>query len=641
MNAPERLLPALAALTLAEQALAQLAPVELDDTAAPEAQWLASLRTREAPPPDAAPASADRALHRLAQALALLPVECSAVALALAADTDPMVSRALAWLQAPLREMHPTAGLVAALHLDENGSATQALAQLVDGMAVRSGLLQLDTAGRTLPDAPLRVPAPVVLAASGAQGHWPGVTLAEAADALPPSLQRQAEQCARSLAAQGVLVVRGSHPREARSAAAAIARALGRRAAFIDGIAPPAGLAAWLALHQAQPVFCSEVAPGERQRVPALPGHRGPLLVASGVDGAWSCDGDTPPAWRVPLPQADERAALWRLGHVDVELAWQLATQHRHSAARIAQLCEAAGQARLREGDGPLQPAHLHGALRHARSELGSLAEALPDDVPDAALVLPPALRDELARVLQRCRLRDSLSDGLGAASRTRYRPGVRVLMVGPSGTGKTLSAGWLATQLSLPLYRVDLAAVTSKWIGETEKNLAELFARAEHAEAMLLFDEADALFGKRTEVKDANDRFANQQTNYLLQRIESCDGIVLLTSNSRSRFDTAFTRRLDAIVDFPAPGADERRALWLAHLGEAHRLAGPALNRLAAGCELAGGHIRNVALAARAASGGGCIDAQALLSALSAEYRKLGRAMPAGLLVVPDAAPG
>ncbi len=210
----------------------------------------------------------------------------------------------------------------------------------------------------------------------------------------------------------------------------------------------------------------------------------------------------------------------------------------------------------------------------------------------------------------------------------------MRALLVGPSGTGKTLAAGWVATQLGLPLYRVDLASVTSKYIGETEKNLAELFGRAEHAEVVLLFDEADSLFGKRTDVKDSNDRFANQQTNYLLQRIESFEGITLLTSNSRARFDSAFTRRLDAIIEFLAPGPVERRALWLAHLGGANTLDAVALNRLAANCDLAGGHIRNVVLGAAALAGakGRPLGEADLSAALAAEYRKLGKQMPAAL---------
>src|SRR5690606_10867649 len=183
---------------------------------------------------------------------------------------------------------------------------------------------------------------------------------------------------------------------------------------------------------------------------------------------------------------------------------------------------------------------------------------------------------------------REGVVEHLGPAARTRHRPGVRALLYGPSGTGKTLAVGWLATRLGLPLYRVDLASVTSKYIGETEKNLSQLFARAEHAEVVLMFDEADALFGKRTDVKDSNDRYANAQTNYLLQRIESFEGIAVLTGNGRARFDSAFARRLDAIIEFPLPAPEERRALWLAHVGDGHRLSPGDLNRLAAGCELA-----------------------------------------------------
>ena len=195
---------------------------------------------------------------------------------------------------------------------------------------------------------------------------------------------------------------------------------------------------------------------------------------------------------------------------------------------------------------------------------------------------LPPGLRDSLHRLLMRARVRERLAHGLGPAVAARYRPGLRALLVGESGTGKTLAAHWLATRLGLPLYRIDLAALTSKWIGETEKNLSAILAAAEHADVLLFFDEADALFAARTDVGDANDRFANAQTNYLLQRIEEFDGIALLASNSRDRFDPAFVRRLDAILEFPMPEAPARRALWLAHLGGGHALDDAALDRLA-----------------------------------------------------------
>jgi SpoVK/Ycf46/Vps4 family AAA+-type ATPase len=268
---------------------------------------------------------------------------------------------------------------------------------------------------------------------------------------------------------------------------------------------------------------------------------------------------------------------------------------------------------------------------------LDGLAQPLRDVINDEAMVAPAPLREELGMLLLRCRARDQLVEGLGASARARYRAGVRALFVGPSGTGKTLAAGWLATRLGLPLYRVDLSAVTSKYIGETEKNLAQLLARAEQSEVVLLFDEADSLFGKRTDVKEANDRFANAQTNYLLQRMESFDGITLLTSNSRARFDPAFTRRLDVIIDFPPPGPAERRALWLAHLGASHGLTQRELNRLATAADLSGGAIRNVVLAAAVLvrEEGRAVGYADVLCGLAGEYRKQGRQMPVELKTV------
>jgi SpoVK/Ycf46/Vps4 family AAA+-type ATPase len=212
-----------------------------------------------------------------------------------------------------------------------------------------------------------------------------------------------------------------------------------------------------------------------------------------------------------------------------------------------------------------------------------------------------------------------------------RYRPGVRALFTGESGTGKTLAAHWLAGKLGLPLYRVDMSALTSKWIGETEKNLSAILGAAEHADVLLFFDEADSLFGARTDVSDAHDRYANAQTNFLLQRIEEFDGIALLASNSRDRFDPAFARRLDVILEFPMPEAPARRDLWQAHLGDTHELDDAALDRIAIAVDLAGGHIRNIVLAAaaRARAAGTAIGWEAVSAATCEEYGKLGRPPP------------
>ncbi len=340
-------------------------------------------------------------------------------------------------------------------------------------------------------------------------------------------------------------------------------------------------------------------------------------------------------SWKLPVPDATERVALWQELTSDAALAHQLGSAFRHGAARIQGLARAARFQVALGGDERVHASHVAAAGRSgAAADLGSVAELIPDAIDDAAVVLPPQLRADLEALLLRCTGRDTLVDALGEAARTRHRPGVRALFYGPSGTGKTLAVGWLATRLGLPLYRVDLASVTSKYIGETEKNLAQLFARAENAEVVLLFDEADALFGKRTDVKDSNDRYANAQTNYLLQRIESFEGIAILTSNGRARFDSAFSRRLDAVIEFPSPAPEERRAIWLAHLGEEHDVGPPELNRLAAGCDLAGGHIRNAVLvaAARARRRNGPITFEDLARGAVSEYRKLGRQPPSGL---------
>jgi SpoVK/Ycf46/Vps4 family AAA+-type ATPase len=160
------------------------------------------------------------------------------------------------------------------------------------------------------------------------------------------------------------------------------------------------------------------------------------------------------------------------------------------------------------------------------------------------------------------------------------------------------------------------------------------LLARAEQAEVILFFDEADSLFGKRTDISDSNDRFANAQTNYLLQRIENYDGIVLLTSNSQARFDTAFARRLDFVIAFPAPRPEERRALWKSHLGENGEISATDLNQLAALVDFSGGHIRNAVLAAavRARRGNRQIARPDLVAGIESELRKLGRQLPVQL---------
>jgi SpoVK/Ycf46/Vps4 family AAA+-type ATPase len=345
--------------------------------------------------------------------------------------------------------------------------------------------------------------------------------------------------------------------------------------------------------------------------------------------------------WSVPVPSESARRTLWLAalradsGDDHPTMAAQLAGDYRQGAGRIAHLGRLARHHAALAGHASPDSSDIMAASWTGEAGgLDALAQPLPVRVGDEALVASQELRDNLERLLMRCRTREHLVEGLGASINTRYHPGVRALFTGPSGTGKTLAAGWIATRLGLPLYRVDLASVTSKYIGETEKNLSQLLARAEQADVILLFDEADSLFGKRTDIKDANDRFANAQTNYMLQRIETYEGIVLLTSNSQARFDDAFARRLDAVIEFPPPGPEERRALWESHLGPDTRLLPAELNRLAVLSDLNGGHIRNVVLAAavRARSDARDVELDDLLAGLETELRKLGRQVPLDL---------
>ena len=584
------------------------------------------------------PAAADAPLLTLAGELGLTTIELLAVALAAAVEDDLMVGRALARVQAPLGGSLPTLGLLAAALAPTVRPGLSPIAALVNGVAVRSGLLTLLGEGAPLPERAVAVPPHLCLALAGYDADLAGATIGLGdlpPVPLPPSLAAEATRQAAGLAgpAGRALVIRTGSALEGRSAAAAVAGALERRPLFIAG-EPPAGLGPWLGLRGLLPVFCLELAPGERRTLPPTPGYRGPVLALGGLDGEVQAAGGVVLSWSLPVPPRAERQALWLAALGDAALAEELARDHRHGSGRIAHLGRLTQHHASLGGRRPTRADVAAAAWSGEGGGLEGLAQPLSDPIPDEALVLPPMLREELATLLLRCRARDSLVEGLGASARARYRPGVRALFVGPSGTGKTLAAGWLATRLGLPLYRVDLAAVTSKYIGETEKNLAQLLARAEQAEVVLLFDEADSMFGKRTDVKEANDRFANAQTNYLLQRIESFDGITLLTSNSRSRFDAAFSRRLDMIVDFPLPGPEERRALWLSHLGAGHRLLPAQINQVAATADLGGGQIRNAVLTAAvlAQTDGRPIEWRDLIQGLLGEYRKLGRQLPVEL---------
>jgi hypothetical protein len=272
--------------------------------------------------------------------------------------------------------------------------------------------------------------------------------------------------------------------------------------------------------------------------------------------------------------------------------------------------------------------AQVWNALREsARGGLDALAQRIDSRATFDDLVVPPAVSNQLHEMASQLRHRYTVYEDWRFGARDSRGLGIAALFSGESGTGKTLAAEVIANEAGLDLYRIDLASVVSKYIGETERNLSQLFAAAEHSGAVLLFDEADALFGKRSEVKDSHDRYANIEIAYLLQRIESYRGLAILTTNMKSALDRAFLRRIRFIVQFPFPDEAARDAIWrrqfppTAPVGE---IDFAALSRL----QLSGGHIRSVAVNAafHAAARNTRIDQDTLLIAARSEFAKLER---------------
>ncbi|GGQ82564.1 ATP-binding protein [Couchioplanes azureus] len=351
--------------------------------------------------------------------------------------------------------------------------------------------------------------------------------------------------------------------------------------------------------------------------------------------GGWDPRWSKRPALRLDaetVPPA-VRAAVWR-STLDGRLApgvdpAEVTAHFNLGPPQIRRAAEAAVLSARAVG-GPVTADLLRrGARGQNAAGLERLARRVEPAVDWPDLVLPPAVLGQLRELAARAHHRDRVLD------QWRMRPGggrgrgLTGLFAGDSGTGKTMSAEVVAHSLGLDLYTVNLATVVDKYVGETEKNLERIFTEAAGVNGVLLFDEADAIFGKRSEVRDAHDRYANIESAYLLQRMETFDGIAILATNLRANLDEAFTRRLDVVVDFPLPDVELRRALWDRCLGTAlPRSNDLDLAFLATAFELAGGHIRSAAVTAAylAADADRPVGMADLIGAVAREYRKLGR---------------
>ncbi len=452
------------------------------------------------------------------------------------------------------------------------------------------------------------------------------------------------------------LVLRGRRGAGRHAVIAALAARIERGIVRIDcSRMPRSGKAMALALRQelfrALVRGCVPVASGLEVADPAdaegqellkqvLRAHPGPVILRTSPEGAVPLDpgyqsftiaplseSERAVVWRqavaragLPVGDPDALAARYRVGPGVIEhVISQVAARRAHEQTEPdldagAQLEEMAGQ-------------HIATRLSHIATRVRRLPRweqvALPGDIIDS-------IREFVARISQR----KTVYETWGFDEKMSTSRGLTALFYGPPGTGKTMVAGLIARELGLELYRIDLARIVSKWIGETEKNLAEVFDAAEDGQVVLVFDEADSLFAKRTEVKSSVDRYANLEVNYLLQRLDTFEGIAILTTNLEGSIDPAFKRRMSLRLQFPFPDEEMRVRLWASHLPSAAPVAGDFdFAELARRFPLSGGYIRNSTLRAAflAAQERRPLSQEHLLRAIALEYRELGKLSTSG----------
>jgi hypothetical protein len=336
-------------------------------------------------------------------------------------------------------------------------------------------------------------------------------------------------------------------------------------------------------------------------------------------------------AWERALASLSDLVDTSAPGSLDVE-AEDLSARYVIGPGTIGHVVREA-RAFARATDQPIRRSHIENAVgRRLTLRLGPLGTRITRRARMEEMVLPPDVIEGLQDMITMVRERAQILERWGYGRHLGLSRGVSALFSGDPGTGKTMAASVISSELGIDLFRIDLSAVTSKWVGETEKHLARIFDEAQHANAMLLFDEADSLFGKRTELRSAQDRYANLEVNYVLQRMESFDGVSILTTNLESAIDPAFLRRLNFRLRFPAPEAEERTELWRRLLPPETGLSEQVdFQALADRFVMTGGHIRNaiVRAAVIAAREGREMAERDLHTGAHHEYAELGKVMP------------
>ena len=614
-------------------------------------------------------------LEQAAAWLSLDDIDLAALLLAIAPEVDLRYERIYAYLQDDVTRKRPTIDLVANLLARD---ATHRLAVIArfdaDAPLVAAGLLHW----RPFGDLP-RLAQP--LAIDPLWRHWmlgraelDDVLAAFARllvptaglDALPlePLVHAAARRLLDAHARRGTLrlLVHGPHGAGKTALAQALAHETGQRLLDVDvrGWSSPAEVRRQLqrvfraaALFSALPLLrgvsaLSADAQAMRAFVDALAGTPASFVIATDVPwAALHASALTVARLALEFPAPAQRRQIWQQALAGAAMPVQPgATEGVGQAFSLSrsQIEQAASDALVQaELDGLqlLGQAQLAAAARRqSGADLSRHAQRITPQADFATLVTVAEVSAQLREICARVATRETVRrDWAGGCVHARS-VGITALFAGPSGTGKTLAAEAVACELGLDLYRIDLAAVVSKYIGETEKNLDRVFTAAEHANAVLFFDEADSLFGKRSEVKDAHDRYANIEIAYLLQKMEQFDGLAILATNLKQNLDDAFARRLTFTLNFPFPEQPERERLW-------HALWPPLAPKaddvdlvwFAREFRLSGGNIRNTVLAAAhlAAADGRIVTREHLLHATRREFQKLGKSLAPPLPQAPQ----
>lgn len=383
------------------------------------------------------------------------------------------------------------------------------------------------------------------------------------------------------------------------------------------------------------PLLSYDLGPGESIAIPHLDGYTSAICLTLGNEGGISGKSTGKAlTLNLPIPGTDLRKQHWlrSLKGYDVEDIDNIVERVQLSGGYIHHMADIAiAQAEL-VGRSSIRLEDVKEANRSLnRQRLDTLADLLDTQGCWDDLVVGEYTSNKLHELQLRCEHRETLVEHKNTAHGIDTNRGVRALFSGASGTGKTLAAKILAAELGMDLYRVDLAAVINKYIGETEKNLHRVLSRAESLDVILLLDEGDALLGTRTNIRSANDRYANMETNYLLQRLENYQGIVLVTTNLGDAIDPAFQRRMDIAVPFFPPQAEERLRIFLLHLPQDHAVDHDYLQQVAIRCALTGSQIRSASLHATllAINNNSPVERQHLEEALVSEFRKAGSTFP------------